>query len=51
MSTDFNDLVAVDVHQLEPPMWYLHVIDVFTRFSAGDIVRSKDASIIGDELV
>ena len=51
MSTDFNDLVAVDLHQLEPSIWYLHVIDVFTRFSAGGIVRSKDASIVGDELV
>ena len=51
MSTDFNELVAVDLHQLEERIWYLHVIDIFTRFSSGSIVRSKDASVIGDEFV
>ena len=51
MSTDFNELVAVDLHQLEERTWYLHVIDIFTRFSAGGIVRTKDASVVGDELI
>ena len=51
MSTDFNELAAVDLHQLEERTWYLHVIDIFTRFSAGGIVRTKDASVVGDELI
>lgn len=51
MANDFNELVAVDLHQLEDRIWYLHIVDIFTRFSAGGIVRSKDASVVGDEFV
>ncbi len=40
-ATDFNETVAVDLHQLEKNLWYLHIIDEFTRFSAGAILTSK----------
>lgn len=26
----------MDLHELEPGVWYLHIIDHFTRFSAGN---------------
>lgn len=44
LATDFNETVAVDLHELEPGLWYLHVIDEFTRFSAGSIMKSKKSS-------
>ncbi|KAK6187111.1 hypothetical protein SNE40_005204 [Patella caerulea] len=44
-ATEFNELVAVDLHQLENNVWYLHIIDHFTRFSAGAIMRTKQSSM------
>jgi len=32
---------AVDLHELELGVWYLHAIDHFTHFSAGSIVTTK----------
>lgn len=37
----YNETVAMDVHKLEQGVLYLHVIDHFTRFSAGSIITSK----------
>ena len=51
MASDWNELVAVDLHQLEQSIWYLHIIDIFTRFSAGAIVKTKDASVVGDKII
>lgn len=42
LATDFNETVAVDLNELEPGLWYLHVIDEFTHFSAGSIKRSSE---------
>ncbi|XP_014051020.1 uncharacterized protein isoform X1 [Salmo salar] len=36
----------VDLHELAPSVWYLHIIDHFTRFSAGSIVNTKKPSDI-----
>lgn len=44
LATDFNETVAVDLHELEPGLWYLQVIDEFTRFSAGSIMKSRKSS-------
>ena len=30
---DFNHSVALDLHELGPNLWYLHMIDEFSRFS------------------
>ncbi|XP_024125019.2 uncharacterized protein LOC112144625 [Oryzias melastigma] len=46
MASEYNETVAMDLHELEPGVWYLHIIDHFTRFSAGNIVRSKKPSEI-----
>lgn len=32
MASAYNETVAVDLHELEPGVWYLHAIDHFTRF-------------------
>lgn len=41
LASDYNETVAVDLHELEPGVWYLHIIDQFTRFSAGSILTTK----------
>ena len=38
---DFNDTVAVDLHQLGSNIWYLHMIDEFSRFNSACIVYNK----------
>ena len=51
LATEFNETVAMDLHELGPNLWYLHIIDEFTRFSAGCIVRSKQSSIIANKFI
>lgn len=46
LASEYNETVAVDLHELDPGVWYLHVIYQFTRFSAGSIVKTKKASVI-----
>ena len=43
--TDFNETVSLDLHELQPNVWYLHVIDEFTRYSNAGIVRSKNVAV------
>ena len=45
LASAFNETVAVDLHQLEKNLWYLHMIDEFTRFSAGAIITSKEPKV------
>lgn len=40
LASKYNETVAVDLHELAPSVWYLHIIDHFTRFSAGSIVNT-----------
>ena len=51
LASDFNELISVGLHQLEQSVWYLHIIDIFTRFSAGTIVKTKEAFVIGDKII
>ncbi|CAC5413707.1 unnamed protein product [Mytilus coruscus] len=44
LTPEFNETVAVDLHELEHNVWYLHIIDEFTRFSAGSGMKTKKGS-------
>ena len=44
-ASQFNDTVSVDLHQLKPNLWYLHMIDEFTRFSNAAIISKKNDSM------
>ena len=39
-ANDFNDTLAMDLHQLKQNLWYLHLIDEFSRFSNAVIIKS-----------
>ena len=39
-------MIAMDLYQLGPNLWYLHLIDEFSRFSNAVIIKSKSADII-----
>ncbi|XP_077971779.1 uncharacterized protein LOC144425883 [Styela clava] len=47
----FIESVAIDLHQLESNLWYMHMVDEFTRFSNAVIVRSKSSSIIANKFL
>lgn len=51
LASEYNETVAVDLHELEPGVWYLHIIDHFTRFSAGNIVITKKSSEIVNSFI
>ena len=44
-ATDFNQTVGMDLKELGPSLWFLHIIDEFTHFSNAAIIRSKTAVI------
>lgn len=46
MAEDYNQTVAIDLHELKKNVWYFHMIDEFTRFSAAAIITSKQSSVI-----
>ena len=43
---DFNHFVALDLHELGPNLWYLHMIDEFTSFSNAVLIREKYPVVI-----
>ena len=45
LANDYNDTVAVDLHEIQPGLWYLHIIDLFSRFSAGCITKTKRSEV------
>jgi transposase InsO family protein len=51
LATRFNETIAVDLHQLESNIWYLHIIDEFTRYSAGCIIDNKESSTFADKFM
>jgi transposase InsO family protein len=51
MASDFNEVVSMDLHHLEGTTWILHLIDMFTRYSSGAIIESKEGQIIVDRFI
>ena len=45
-STDFNDIVCMDLKTLSTGKTFLHVIDLFTRFSATVIIPNKKSETV-----
>ena len=41
---DFNETVSLHLHQLQPGLWYMCMIDEFTKFSATAVITSKSHS-------
>ena len=43
---DFNNSVALDLREPGTNLWYLHMIDEFTRFSNAVLIREKYPVVI-----
>ena len=50
-ATDFNQTVAVDLHQLSDNLRYFHMIDEFTRFSNAVIIKSKAITVVTKKFI
>ena len=46
LAREFNETVALDLHELDSNLYYTHFIDHFTRLSGAAIIRSKDPGIV-----
>ena len=51
LASDFNQIVAMDLHQIDHNFYYLHIIDLFSRLSAAAIIRKKDSQVIVDKFM
>ena len=46
LAREFNETVALDLHELDSNLYCAHFIDHFTRLSGAAIIRSKDPGIV-----
>lgn len=46
MATCYNETVALDLFEVETNVWVFHMIDMFSRFSAACVIKTKRASEI-----
>ncbi|VDI81921.1 Hypothetical predicted protein [Mytilus galloprovincialis] len=50
-ANDFNQIVAMDLHEIDHNFYYLHIIDLFSRLSAAAIIRRKDSQLVVDKFM
>ena len=48
-ANDFNQIVAMDLHEIYHHFYYLHIIDMFSHISAATIIRKRDSKVIVDK--
>ena len=46
MATEFNEAVAMDLKVWRPNLYFLHLIDIATRFSLAAVIRRKTPDLI-----
>ena len=42
----FNQVIFLDLHELGPGLWYLLMIDLFSRLSMAVVIHSKEVGVI-----
>ena len=50
-ASNFNDTVAMDLHQLSENLWYFHFIDKFSYFNSAVVVKAKSSKIITEKFI
>ena len=48
-ANDFNQVIALDLHEFGPGLWDLHMIDLFSRLSMAVVIHCKETGVIVDE--
>ena len=50
LATKFNQVVAMDLKQFRPGIYFLHFIDLFTRYSLAKVIRRKLPEVVVNEV-
>ena len=50
-ANDFNQVIVLNLLELGPGLWYLHMIDLFSRLSMAVVICSKEADVIVDKFM
>lgn len=45
-ANDFNKVIGMDLHQLDSNLYYIHMVDQFTKFSSAAIIKNKKPETI-----
>ena len=48
---DFNQVIALDLHEFGPGLWDLHMIDLFNRLSMAVVIHCKETGVIIDKFI
>ena len=51
IATQFNEVVAMDLKHFRRGIYFLHLIDLHTRFSLAKIIKSKHPSVIVQNVI
>lgn len=51
LATEFNEVVAIDLKEWKPNVYFLHLVDVATRFSLATVVKKKTPELITEKIM
>ncbi|CAC5411357.1 unnamed protein product [Mytilus coruscus] len=51
MATEFNEVVAVHLKEWKSNKYFLHLIDIATRFSLATVIKRKTPDVIADKIM
>lgn len=51
LATEFNEVVAVDLKEWKPNLYFIHLIDVATRFSLAAVIKKKTPEVITEKIM
>ena len=51
LATEFNEVVAVDLKEWKPSVYFLHLVDVATRFSLAAVIKKKTPEVITEKIM
>ena len=50
-ANDFDQVIALDLHELGLSLWYLYIIDLFCRLNMAVVIHSKEVNVIVDKFM
>ncbi|KAG1673036.1 DNA polymerase epsilon subunit 2 [Nymphon striatum] len=51
LATEFNQVVAMDLKEWKPGVYFFHLIDMATRFSLASVIKNKTPAVITEKIM
>ena len=51
LATKFNEVVAIDLKEFCPGVYFIHMIDMHTRFTRSKVIKRKLPKVIIDSII